>query len=112
MAAPVPFRRPRHDTTPVIAVVLVVVLVLAALLTWQQSQAQARLSTLRSGQTTGLAQRTDQQQLTCALWAVLRDDQTEKIPADVRTAADRICATVPTPTPSSSSPSTSFTSSQ
>ena len=102
MAAPTMLRRPKHDTTPVIAVVVVVVLILAAVLTWQNSRAQDRLATLRAGQTTGLAQRTDQQQLTCALWAVLRKDPKAQIPADVRTAADRICSTVPTPTPSQS----------
>lgn len=103
MAAPVsPARRPRHDSTPVITAVSVIVLILAALLVWQSTQAQDRLSTLRSGQVNGSAQRTDTQQLTCALWAVLRDDPTRKIPADVRTAADRICAQVPTPTPSDS----------
>lgn len=100
MAAPTPLRRPRHDATVVIAVVVVLVLILAGLLVWQSSQAQDRLSTLRSGQVTGSAQRTDTQQLTCALWAVLRSDSTRKVPAEVRTAADRICATVPTPTPS------------
>lgn len=94
-------RRPRNDTT-VIAVVVVVVAVLASLLLWQNSKAQDRLSTLRSGQTTGLAQRTDQQQLTCALWAVLRDDARAQVTAELRTAADKICATVPTPTPSTS----------
>lgn len=102
MAAPVPFRRPRHDTTPVIAVVVVIVLLLAALLTWQQSQAQNRLATLRSGQTTGQAQRTDQQQLTCALWAILRDSRSDKLTPALRQAADKICATVPTPSPSAS----------
>jgi hypothetical protein len=102
VAAPAPFRRYRHDTTPVIAVVLAVVLVLSALLAYQQSQAQSRLATLRSGQTTGQAQRTDQQQLTCALWAVLRDDKTQKISPAIRKAADKICAAVPTPNPSAS----------
>lgn len=102
MAAPVFARRPRHDSTPVIAVVVVLVLILSGALMWQSSQAQDRLTTLRSGQVTGSAQRTDTQQLTCALWAVLRDDPTRKVPADVRAAADKICAQVPTPTPSES----------
>jgi hypothetical protein len=96
-------RRPRHDTTPVIAVVVVVMLCLAGLLVWQNTKAQDRLATLRSGQTTGLAQRTDQQQLTCALWAILRADAAAKVSDAVRTAADKICSTVPTPTPSPSS---------
>ncbi|MFE9812394.1 hypothetical protein [Streptomyces sp. NPDC005548] len=95
-------RRPRHDTTPAIVSVVAVMIVLAALLVWQNSRAQDRLSTLRSGQTTGLAQRTDQQQLTCALWAILRADNATKVTASVRTAADKICSTVPTPTPSES----------
>ncbi|MFJ7297557.1 hypothetical protein [Streptomyces collinus] len=102
MAGTVTARRPRHDTTPLIAVVMVVVLILAGVLLWQSARADERLATLRSGQTTGQVQRTDQQQLTCALWAVLRNDSTQKIPADVRKAADKICATVPTPTPSES----------
>jgi hypothetical protein len=77
-------------------------IVLAGLLVWQNSRAQDRLSTLRTGQATGLAQRTDQQQLTCALWAVMRADAQAKLSASVRQAADKICATVPTPTPSES----------
>ncbi|MFF7476566.1 hypothetical protein [Streptomyces sp. NPDC008092] len=101
MASPAAIRRPRHDTS-VIAAVTIVVLILAGVLTWQNSRAQERLAGLRSGQSTGLAQRTDQQQLTCALWAVLRAEQTAQVPADVRSAADRICSTVPTPTPAPS----------
>ncbi|MGW0920061.1 hypothetical protein ACWD3J_13725 [Streptomyces sp. NPDC002755] len=93
-------RRPRHDTTPLIAIVLAAVVALAGVLVWQSTQAQDRLSALRSGQTTGLAQRTDQTQLTCALWAVLRDTDSPKLTPAVRAAADGICATVPTPTPS------------
>lgn len=100
MATVPQLRRPRHGNDLVIAVVVVLVLILAALLVWQSSQAQDRLATLRSGQVTGSAQRTDTQQLTCALWAVLREDTTREVPADVRTAADKICATVPTPNPS------------
>lgn len=102
MAITEPVRRQRHDTTPVIAVVLILVVTLAAVLMWQNSRAQDRLTTLRSGQTTGQAQRTDQQQVTCALWTILRSDKTNKIPVDVRTAADRICSNVPTPAPSES----------
>ncbi|GAA3591352.1 hypothetical protein [Streptomyces osmaniensis] len=100
MAAPATLRRPRHDSTPVIAFVVVIVLILASLLVWQSAQAQDRLTGLRTGQTVGSAQRTDTQQLTCALWAVLRADTTRPVPADVRTAADKICSNVPTPTPS------------
>lgn len=101
MAAPLN-QRPQHNSTPLIAVVVVLVLILAGILIWQSARAQDRLVTLRSGQSTGLAQRTDQQQLTCALWAVIRSDTTAKIPDELRTAADRICATVPTPAPSQS----------
>lgn len=103
MAAHPLIRRPRHDSTLLIAVVVSVVLVLAGLLVWQSTRAQEQLGTLDSGQTTGLEQRTDQQQLTCALWAVLRDDARARVPADVREAADRICSTVPTPTRSEGS---------
>lgn len=102
MAAHVTSRRPPHNTTPIIAVVAAIVVILAAILMWQNASSQERLGTLRSGQTTGLAQRTDQQQLTCALWAVLRNDAETDVPAELRTAADQICATVPTPTPSQS----------
>jgi predicted component of type VI protein secretion system len=100
VAAPIPFRRPRHDTTPVIAIVIAVGLILAGLLVYQTVRSQDRYSTLRTAQTTGQAQRTDQQQLTCALWAILRDSTSQKLTASMRQAADRICSTVPTPTPS------------
>ncbi|MGW8702280.1 hypothetical protein ACWGOK_36065 [Streptomyces eurythermus] len=103
MAAPLNLRRARHDTTPVISLVVAVGVVLASLLVYQSVNSQNRYSTLRTGQTTGLAQRTDQQQLTCALWAILRNDKAAEISTDMRQAADRICADVPTPTPSSSS---------
>lgn len=102
MAAPVIVRRPKHDTTPVITVVVVVVLILAGVLMWQNSRAQDRLTTLRSGQTTGLAQRTDQQQLTCVLWAILRDTRSAELTPAMRKSADKICAGVPTPSPSPS----------
>jgi hypothetical protein len=95
-------RKPRHDTTPLIAVIGVAAVLVAALLVWQNSASQDRYSTLRTAQTTGASQRTDQQQLTCALWALLRDEPDRKITASVRAAADKICSTVPTPTPSSS----------
>lgn len=95
-----PIRRPRHDSTPVIAVVVALGVILASLLVWQSTQSQERLSTLRNGQVNGTVQRTDTQQLSCALWAVLRSDDTRKIPADLRQAADKICANVPTPAPS------------
>lgn len=86
----------------IIAVVLATVTVLAGVLVWMQSSAQDRLTTLRSGQTTGQAQRTDQQQLTCALWAILRDDDATHLSAAMRRAADKICASAPTPNPSAS----------
>lgn len=102
MATNTASRRPKHDNTPLIAGVAIAVLVLSALLVWQNSQAQDRLSTLRSGQSTGLAQRTDQTQLTCALWAILRDAESDKVTPAVRSSADEICSTIPTPTPSAS----------
>jgi hypothetical protein len=86
----------------IIVGVLAAVVVLAGTLVWMQSSAQERLTTLRSGQTTGQAQRTDQQQLTCALWAVLREDDATHLSAAMRKAADKICSDVPTPTPSMS----------
>lgn len=99
MTAPLLGRRPVGGTG-IIAVVLATVVVLAGVLVWMQSSAQDRLTTLRSGQTTGQAQRTDQQQLTCALWAILRDDNARQLSAAMRRAADKICSDVPTPTPS------------
>ncbi|MEE4419501.1 hypothetical protein [Streptomyces bugieae] len=101
MTAPLPARRPVGGNA-IIAAVFVTVTVLAGVLIWMQSTAQDRLTTLRSGQTTGQAQRTDQQQLTCALWAILRDDNAKQLSAAMRKAADKICADVPTPTPASS----------
>ncbi|MEU0787576.1 hypothetical protein ABZ341_39300 [Streptomyces sp. NPDC006173] len=95
-------RRTRHDTNPVIAVIVTIGVLLAGLLIYQTVGSGDRYSTLRSGQTTGLAQRTDQQQLTCALWVILRDSKSEQLTAAMRKAADKICADVPTPTPSGS----------
>lgn len=93
-------RKSHHDTTPIITIVGAIALVIGVLLVWQNAQSQERYSTLRSGQTTGLAQRTDQQQLTCVLWAILREDKADKLTPSMRQAADSICADVPTPTPS------------
>ncbi|GES27958.1 hypothetical protein AB0G60_02450 [Streptomyces angustmyceticus] len=101
MTAPLPGRRPVGGNA-IITVVFVTVTVLAGVLIWMQSNAQTGLTTLRSGQTTGQAQRTDQQQLTCALWAILRDDNAKRLGAAMRRAADKICANAPTPGPSSS----------
>ena len=101
MTAPLPGRRPVGGNA-IIAVVFTVVTVLAGVLIAMQTNAQDRLTTLRSGQTSGQAQRTDQQQLTCALWAILRDDNAKELSTAIRKAADKICADVPTPTPSSS----------
>jgi hypothetical protein len=53
-----------------------------------------------SGQATAIGQRTDQTQLTCALWALLHGSNSDKVSASLREAADRICSDVPTPTPS------------
>lgn len=101
MTAPLPVRRPLGGNI-IIAVVLTTVTILAGVLVWMQTSAQDRLTTLRSGQATGQVQRTDQQQLTCALWAILRDDNATELSTAMRKAADKICADVPTPTPSSS----------
>ncbi|MFD8545677.1 hypothetical protein [Streptomyces sp. NPDC059649] len=101
MTAPLSGLRPLGGNA-IIVVVLATVAVLAGVLVWMQTTAQDRLSTLRSGQTTGQAQRTDQQQLTCALWAILRKDHSAQLDAAIKKAADKICSDVPTPTPSSS----------
>lgn len=94
-------RRTRYDATPIIVAVIVIAVVVGALLTWQNSQSQQRYSTLRSGQATGQEQRTDQSQLTCVLWAILREQNEGQVTAAMKKAADRICAAVPTPAPSS-----------
>ncbi|MFF8784853.1 hypothetical protein [Streptomyces sp. NPDC015125] len=94
-------RRPLGGNVIIVGV-LGAVVVLAGVLVWMQSSAQDRLTTLRSGQTTGQAQRTDQQQLTCALWVIIRDENAKQLSAAMRKAADKICSDVPTPTPSTS----------
>lgn len=99
MATPY-LRKPRLDATPIIVMVGVVAIAIAALLVWQNTQAQIRYSTLRTGQATGVTQRTDQTQLTCALWVLLQGQAGLKVTPAMRTAANRICANVPTPDPS------------
>jgi hypothetical protein len=105
MNMPTVLRRPRHDTTPIILAISIVTLIVGALLVWQNTASQSRYTTLREGQTTGQTQRTDQQQLTCALWAMLREDPNRTVEASVQKAADNICSTIPTPTPTSSTAS-------
>ncbi|MFE9391729.1 hypothetical protein [Streptomyces sp. NPDC006784] len=90
-------RRPRGSDVTIV-VVVVVVAALAALLVWLSASSQE----LQQGQQSGRAQRTDQQQLTCALWAAMRSDVPGDLSAEVRAAADRICSDVPTPTSSPS----------
>ncbi|MFE0472452.1 hypothetical protein ACFW2V_12645 [Streptomyces sp. NPDC058947] len=94
-------RKLRYDTTPVIVAALAAMVAVGVLLVWQNSASQERYSTLRSGQATGLEQRTDQTQLTCALWALLLEEREKDVPASLYTAANKICSTVPTPLPSS-----------
>lgn len=101
MAMPV-FRKPRHEATPIILVICMVAALVAGLLIWQNAASQRRYSTLRTAQSAGAVQRTDQQQLTCALWALLRESPDREVPASLSKAADKICSTVPTPAPSSS----------
>ncbi|MFF2094882.1 hypothetical protein [Streptomyces sp. NPDC058202] len=97
---PSPARRSNVISSVVVAAVVVVGLVLVLL----NSQQQDRLSTVRqtqvSGQRAASGQRTDQTQVTCALWALLREDKSGRLPASVQLAVDRICSGVPTPAPS------------
>lgn len=90
-------------SSALIAVVVVTVLVLASIEVVLTTRAQDRIAAVRSGQVSGqtaaTGQRTDQQQLTCAIWAALSAEALARIPADVQEAADRICADVPTPAP-------------
>lgn len=84
--------------------IIAAVVALGIVLVWLNAVQQDRLTTVRqtqvTGQKTAVGQRTDQAQLTCALWALLRDSNARKVSASVREAADRICAEVPTPLPS------------
>ncbi|MFD8771472.1 hypothetical protein [Streptomyces sp. NPDC059916] len=92
-------RRANLTFAAVIAAVVILGIILVVLNTAQQD----RLATVRQTQVTGqksaTGQRTDQTQLTCALWVMLRGDADRKVPGSVRQAADKICATIPTPTP-------------
>lgn len=86
------------------AAVIGAVILLGIVLILLNASQQDRLSTVRqtqvSGQKTATGQRTDQTQLTCALWALLHGGDSEKVGTALREAADRICSDVPTPTPS------------
>ncbi|MFD7793656.1 hypothetical protein [Streptomyces sp. NPDC059759] len=97
---PSPARRSNVISSAIVAVVIAVGLVLVLL----NSQQQGRLATVRqtqvSGQKAASGQRTDQTQVTCALWALLRGDKPASLPAGVQQAVDRICSGVPTPAPS------------
>ena len=85
-------------------VVVAALIVLGFVLIWINAAQQDRLATVRqtqlSGQKTAVGQRTDQQQLTCALWAILRETKSAQLTDAMRTSADRICAVIPTPLPS------------
>ncbi|MEU4168844.1 hypothetical protein AB0F46_18450 [Streptomyces sp. NPDC026665] len=98
--SPTPSRRSNIGLAIVVAAVVAVGLALVLL----NAQQQERLATVRqtqvSGQKTATGQRTDQTQLTCVLWALLREENSRKLTPDVQKAADRICAGVPTPAPS------------
>ncbi|WP_432169035.1 hypothetical protein [Streptomyces sp. 1222.5] len=98
---PAPTATTRRGNALFVAIIAAVV-VLGGVLVWLNASQQDRLATVRqsqvSGQKTATGQRTDQTQLTCALWALLRDGKTGTLPGSVRDAADKICADVPTPT--------------
>ena len=81
-----------------------VLLTVAVLTVWWlvlATSAQDQLEQVTDNQVTGIStgtsQRTDQQQLTCAIWAALSDEALGRITAEVRRAADAICSDVPTP---------------
>jgi hypothetical protein len=92
-------RKARQDATLIMMIVGAVTVAVAIFLVWQNAQSQTQYSNLKSGQTTGLAQRSDQLQLTCALWALLRDQGDTRLSSSTKLAADRICTTAPTPVP-------------
>ncbi|MEV0441792.1 hypothetical protein AB0I84_35180 [Streptomyces spectabilis] len=96
--------QPERRANLLLAIVLAGVCILAAVEVWISTSSQDRLATVResqvSGQERGVAQRTDQTQLTCALWAAMRSEpEAKEVPASVRAAADAICTDVPTPAP-------------
>lgn len=97
-----PVPRPSGNAL-LITTVVVVVIALASVQVALTARSQDQVSTVRQGQVTGQAtagaQRTDQAQLTCAIWAALSDEAFRRIPERVRAAADRICSDVPTPAP-------------
>lgn len=102
MAHTVRPRRPEQRGNVALGMVLAAVCLLAALEVWIATSSQDRLRTVResqvSGQEKGLSQRTDQAQLTCALWAAMRSEpEARAVSAPVRAAADAICTDVPTP---------------
>lgn len=86
------------------ALVVGAVIALAVTLIWINAAQQDRLAVVRqsqvSGQKTATGQRTDQTQLVCALWAILRDSKSTQLNDAVKTSADQICSTIPTPLPS------------
>jgi hypothetical protein len=78
---------------------LAVFTIIVAVLNVQQ---QDRLATVRDGQVTGQktasGQRSDQTQLTCAIWELVRKDA-GSLSSDTVKSANAICSTVPTPVP-------------
>ncbi|MFJ6841328.1 hypothetical protein ACIQRE_01515 [Streptomyces griseoluteus] len=92
-----PERRANVILGAAIAAVVVVGVVLVLLNTVQQQRLATVRQTQVTGQRTAAGQRTDQTQLTCALWALLQGSGSSRVGDDVRQAADRICAGVPTP---------------
>lgn len=94
MAIPAPARH--HSNLPLIVGASAAALIVAVVLVWQSASTQ---TSLQNGRATGTQQRLDQQQVTCALWALLRAQNTAgpHLQADIAAAADRICASAPTP---------------
>ncbi|MFB7707864.1 hypothetical protein [Streptomyces sp. NPDC056105] len=95
-------RRANLTFAAVIAAVVILGIILVVLNAAQQDKLATVRQTQVTGQKSATGQRTDQTQLTCALWAILHGGDSDKVAASLRKAADRICADVPTPTPSGS----------
>lgn len=90
--------QPHRSNATVITAVSLIAAVIAAVLIYQAASTQ---NTLQTNKTSATQQRTDTEQVTCALWAALRAGKTLAVDQAIAAEATRVCATLPTPLPSS-----------